>query len=286
MKKFNWKNLIILLGGILILFGFSYWVKEVFKGKIQIDPIAFSFGPFKIYWYGILIATSFLIGFLLILKEAKKRNYNQEHLINLVFWGTLAGFLGARTIFVLLQLNYFIQNPLEIFKISKGGLSIHGALLFGFIAIYLYCLKYKLSFLKFADLFTPFILLGQGISRWGNFINQELIGYPTNLPWKMWVKEELRPKEFISYSFFHPVFLYESIICLLGFLIFYYLLSKKIRSGSLFFGYILYYSIGRFLVEIFRIEPRIIFHLSLAQIVSIGLIIISLICLLKIKKSH
>ena len=165
--------------------------------------------------------------------------------------------IGARLYYVLLSLDYFISNPLAVFMIWQGGLSIHGAFLGGVIFGLLYMKKKKLNFFPYADIVSLVLPLGQAIGRWGNFFNQEAFGVPVNNSHiALYVKESLRPLQFKEYEYFHPCFLYESILDFLIFIILFFTAKKisKKFDGVIFFLYILLYSIVRAVIEPFRLD--------------------------------
>jgi phosphatidylglycerol---prolipoprotein diacylglyceryl transferase len=250
--------------------------------------IAFKFGVFTIYWYGIIIAVSFLIGLFVVLKIAKER-YNshtvEDNIYNLAFLVLPGALIGARLYFVLFNLDYYLLNPLDIIMINKGGLSIHGAILGGFLTGICYTFKKKLPTLMYADLFSMGLVLGQAIGRWGNFFNSEAFAKPTNLPWKLYIPPLMRPEKYANEAFFHPAFLYESLWDIFVFFILYFFIWKKYsdKKGTVFFSYLILYSIGRICIESIRIDSIFNFlGLPVAQWASIILIITGIIGIITI----
>ncbi|MGN0014886.1 MAG: prolipoprotein diacylglyceryl transferase, partial [Candidatus Gastranaerophilaceae bacterium] len=203
---------------------------------------------------GIAIAVS-----LVVLFKIKKHFYSEiseEKIIDLSFLLIIFGILGARLWYVLLNLPFFMHNPLEIPMINHGGISIQGAVAAGIITGLIYTKKHYMSFLKCADLFVCVLPLGQTIGRWGNFFNSEAYGLPCDLPWKLFIPIENRSAEYINFEYFHPTFLYESI---LDFVIFLVLLvicfkQKSRKSGFIFFLYLVMYSLVRFCIEFMRTD--------------------------------
>ena len=231
--------------------------------------IAFSIFSFDIYWYGIIMSISILCGLLVILKLRDKffQDVTKDDIFDLSFALIVFGIFFARIYYVILDYKYFTKNISEIFSIWTGGISIHGAIIGGIIATYLYAKENKKNFLKLADLLTFGLVTGQIIGRWGNFFNSEAFGLPTNLPWKMYIPYLLRPEEYKSYEFFHPTFLYESILSIFILITLYFLLKRKneIETGTIFFLYITLYSIARMLIETIRIDSILnvgIFHFA------------------------
>ncbi|MBO8169926.1 MAG: prolipoprotein diacylglyceryl transferase [Thermoanaerobacteraceae bacterium] len=228
------------------------------------DPIAFEIGPFSVRWYGILMSTSLALGTFLAYWEAMKQKIDPDHVINLVIVAAPLAFIGARVYYVIFRWSYYSKNPSEIPAIWHGGLAIHGALIMGTLAGYFYVKRQGLNFWQMADIVAPSIVLGQAIGRWGNFFNQEAYGYPTNLPWAMYIDGAYR----------HPTFLYES---LWDFGIFLFLLwfrrRKGLRRGEVFLTYAIAYSAGRFVIEGFRTDSLMLGSLRMAQVISVVIII-------------
>ncbi len=243
--------------------------------------IAFSIGNLDVHYYGIIMSLSMLIGILTILLIRKK--YFKDILTDTVFDISLItiiwGVVGARIYYVLADYKYFIQHPIEIGAIWNGGISIQGAILGALIAGLYYTNKHKLNFLRYADLFVFGLVAGQIAGRWGNFFNSEAFGLPCTLPWKLYIPLSNRPVEYILNEYFHPAFLYESVLNIIVFIILFIMLNslKNRKDGIIFFLYIILYSIVRILVETIRIDSVLnigIFHI--AHITSFIFIIIAL----------
>ncbi len=227
------------------------------------NPVAFSIFGIDVRWYGILISTGIILGILLALKEAKRVGINEDKLLDLFLVAIPFAIVGARTYYVIFNWEYYRGDLLKMMNIRGGGLAIHGSLIGGILAGYIYCKISKLDFIKILDLVAPSLALGQSIGRWGNFINQEAYGRATNVPWAITVNGVK----------VHPTFLYES---LWDFGLFLFLLkfkkSKK-YEGNVFLYYIILYSIGRFFVEGLRTDSLMIGPLRMAQVISITLIV-------------
>jgi len=267
---FDLLNLVLAIFALGIIFMIIIWIIEVFHGEKRVSPVAFSLGSWNIYWYGITFALAFLAGLAVLLKEARRAKLHSDLIINFVFGGTICGFLGARLVFAFLNWDYYYHHPLQTLNIWQGGLSLHGALLGGLIFIIVYSLIKKVNYWQILDIFAPAMLLGQVIGRWGNFFNQELFGYPTKWWLKMYISPFNRPYEYRSFAYFHPVFLYESFLCLVALIILLIIRRRKfIKTGEVFLWYLISYSTIRFFIEFIRIEPKIFLGLTLAQIVSI-----------------
>lgn len=252
-------------------------------------PIALQLGPLMIRWYGIMIVTGIICAYFLAIKLAKKRGIEARHIEDMSLWLIVSGVVGARLYYVLFSLPYFIEHPGSILQIWQGGLAIHGALIGGAIAFFVYCKKHKISWLQFADVLIPGIAVGQAIGRWGNFFNSEAFGGPTNLPWKLFIPPELRPVEFASVEFFHPTFLYESLWNLLVFallMIVFRKHSSQKHQGRMLFLYLIAYSVGRFFIEGLRTDSLYIGPLRTAQVMSLTLCIAGIIGLIFTRKEH
>ncbi|MGC8827787.1 MAG: prolipoprotein diacylglyceryl transferase, partial [Anaerolineae bacterium] len=181
------------------------------------------------------------------------------------------GIIGARLWYVITATlggsPYYLQNPIQILNVRAGGLNIFGALLAGLVTIILFCRAKRLNFWMYLDFVAPGVLLGQGLARWGNYINQELYGPPTTLPWGIPIDAQHRIPPYDDLSRFplstrfHPTFLYETIYDLLAFGLLMYLLRRlgeRWKIGSVFGAYLILHGTGRFIIEFFRPDqPRI-----------------------------
>ena len=186
-----------------------------------------------------------------------------------------SGFIGARLYYCLVNLDYYIQFPLQIFNIRQGGLSVHGMIFIGICAILYTAYRKKIDFWKLFDVFACGAAIGQSIGRWGNFFNSEAFGLPTNLPWALYIPLNQRPDAFIQYEYFHPTFLYESILDFIIFIILLVILRKKHTSpGVTACCYLFLYSFVRIFVEAIRIDSALDFgSMHIAQIVSVVLML-------------
>lgn len=255
------------------------------------QSVFLEFGPIKIHWYGLLMVIAIFAGILLVTKLAQKYGINKEEVHDIAFNLVIFSLIGARIYAVLLFPKYYFQNPLEIVQVWKGGLAIHGAVFGGITALYFYCKKKKKNFWMWADFIVPALALGQAIGRWGNYFNQELFGKPTSLPWGIPIEEFNRPPGFENFDYFHPTFLYESILNLIVFLVliglhYFRIKNKELRSKSIepktynlkpstiTLLYLILYSVIRIIMEQFRIdETPVWFGMRLPVLMSILLII-------------
>jgi phosphatidylglycerol:prolipoprotein diacylglycerol transferase len=229
-------------------------------------------------------------GLLISIRIAKWHGIKKDVIYDLFFYLIIGGFIGARLFYVLYNVNYFWQNPVDIIKIWQGGIAIHGALIFGILVLWWFARKHKFDFWKLSAIIAPGVALGQAIGRWGNYFNQELFGLPTDLPWGIPIALANRPEVFENFEYFHPTFLYESIGSLIVFIILlilhYYAVKRKKYlifniKYSIFItlDYVLLYSILRFFIEFIRIDPTAgnIFGMRATQGLSLAIIITSII---------
>ena len=230
-------------------------------------------GFISIKWYGLLIAISVLLGLNLSKKLARSRGIDPNFISEILPSLVLSSIIGARVYYVIFEyqqfsgdkffttikiLNIYLNIP-SFLAIWEGGIAIHGALLGGFLSIYLFCKSKKIPLKIFLDLLMPSVILGQSIGRWGNFFNNEAFGIPTNLPWKLFIPLSNRPDIFANSQYFHPTFLYESLWNLIIFTILIYIFNKQSKDNSITPGlitslYLVTYSFGRFWIEGLRID--------------------------------
>ena len=229
------------------------------------DPVAFTLFGIEVRWYGVLIASAVVIGTILALREAKKRNIEEDTIIDLLLFAIPAAIIGARLYYVAFSWENYKNNPMEILNLRGGGLAIHGVIIAGVIVALIFCKKRKISFWTIGDIVAPSLILGQAIGRWGNFANQEAHGGPTNLPWGIMVDGVK----------VHPTFLYES-IWNFGVFIFllYYTRKKEKVNGEVFLLYIILYSVARFFIEGLRTDSLMFGPIRVAQLISLLSIII------------
>ena len=252
--------------------------------------IAFSISSMDIHWYGIIMSLSILVGLFVIIwiKNKYFKEITTDTICDLSFYLIIFGLFSARLYYVILDYNYFARHPFEIFAIWNGGIAIQGAIIGGIIAGYIYTKEFGLNFLRLADLFSFGLVTGQIIGRWGNFFNSEAFGLPTQLPWKLYIPYGLRPLEYKSYDYFHPTFLYESILNVFVLGILFYILKRNNvsrKNGEIFFSYLILYSIVRLLVETIRLDSVLNIHnIHIAHIAAFVLIIFGFIGLYKISR--
>lgn len=257
-------------------------------------PLIFQIGFLKIHWYGLIIAIAILVGLLVTIKLNKKykeKNIlifkNKDQIFDLCFYLIIFGLLGARIYEFFLFLPFYLQNPIEILKIWNGGLSIHGAIFGGLLALIFFTKKHKIDLGLSIDLLAPVVALGHAIGRWGNYFNQELFGLPTKLSWAIPIDLINRPTAFKEFNFFHPTFLYESLLNLILFIILIFLHHKRLqklnrgeiklnKKGNIFLIYLIAYSLIRFSLEFIKIDQTpFALGLRWPQVISLVLIAVA-----------
>jgi phosphatidylglycerol:prolipoprotein diacylglycerol transferase len=242
------------------------------------NSIALELGPITIYWYSITMFLAILTATILIVIESKKQKVNKDDLIYLIFYGIICGILGARIYYVLFNLDYYLQDPLETIKIWHGGIAIHGAIIGGLLFLIFFSKKKKLNVLKMMDIIAVGLIIAQAIGRWGNFFNQEAHGVETSLSF---LKSLHLPKFIIEGMhingvYYHPTFLYESIGNVIVFFVLYKLAKNRKFSGQIACGYFIGYAFVRFFVEGLRTDSLMLGPIRVSQALSLLLFIASL----------
>ena len=224
-------------------------------------------GPLTIRFYGIIIMLGVVAAGWLSTKEAKRRGLDADLVWDGIIWVIIGGIIGARLWHVFtptptdvaggLTTYYYLTHPLEMIAIWNGGLGVPGAVIGGGIAIFILARKKNLNFLVWLDVVAPGLALAQAIGRWGNFVNQELYGPPTDLPWGIPIAPEYRLPGYGQYTHFHPLFLYESLWNLMNMAILLFVgrrFADKLIPGDIILGYLVIYPLGRFLLEFIRLD--------------------------------
>jgi len=206
----------------------------------------------------------------------------------MVTWALIGGIIGARVWHLLtptpsmieqgLTTYYYLTHPLAAIAVWEGGLAIFGAVVGGALAIYIYTRSTRQSFLVWADMIAPGLILAQAIGRWGNYINQEVYGTPSTLPWAIFIDEFHRLPEFMQFTTYHPLFLYEFLwnILIMALLLW---LDKKLagwlKNGDIFLFYMIGYPVGRFFLEYLRIDIPLISGININQAVMAGVALLA-----------
>jgi phosphatidylglycerol---prolipoprotein diacylglyceryl transferase len=243
-------------------------------------PDGFHLGPLYIRFYGILIMLGAIAATYLAAYLAKKRGENPEVAWDMLIWLLIGGIIGARLWHILfppasmikvgLTTGYYLTHPLDAINTTNGGLGIPGAVIGGALALFWYTRRHRMSFAVWVDLVAPGLALAQAVGRWGNFLNQEIYGLPTDLPWKIYIDPAHRDPAFSNVAYYHPLFLYESLYNLLN-MAFLLWAGKKwkkwLRPGDLFIIYLITYPFFRFWLEFLRLDPAPVAGIDVNQTV-------------------
>ena len=248
------------------------------------SQVIFTIFGINIYYYGVIMALAIAIGTLVSdFIGVKNFSLKKDTIIDALPYLIIFGLLGARIYYCIMDYDFYLRFPTEIPAFRHGGISIHGAILGGLIGLIVFAKLRKISVKKLCDVCAIGLALGQSIGRWGNFFNSEAYGFPTDVPWKLYIAPQYRTIPYLDNSYFHPAFLYESILDFIIFLILLFALKKQFnkKEGNLALLYLIMYSVIRILVEYYRIDSvRYICSVPVAILMSTGIIILSTILLI------
>ena len=245
-------------------------------------PAGFHIGPFEVRFYGIILMLGAVAGAWLATREAKRRGHNPEIVWDLLTYLLIGGIIGARLWHVLtpppssgITAGWYFTHPLDALAIWKGGLGIPGAVIGGLIALYFYTRRHKLNFAEWTDIASPSLALGQGIGRWGNFVNQEIYGSATNLPWGISIDAEHRVDPYrdlsqfpVETTRFHPLFLYESLWNIANMFLLLWIARRfedRLQRGDIFLIYLIVYPVGRFFLDFLRVDASRVGGININQ---------------------
>lgn len=253
------------------------------------NRVAIDLGFISIYWYSITMFFGVLLGIIVAYIEIKRKKIDVDNFSNMAFYAILFGFIGARIYYVLFNLDYYLSEPIEIIKVWNGGLAIHGGIIGAVLAMYIYCKKHKLSIFLMLDICAPAILIGQIIGRWGNFFNSEAHG---GIVTRSFLESLHLPNfiingMYINGNYYHPTFLYESLLNLICFIVLMILRkNKKIRLGVITGLYLMWYGIIRFIIESLRTDSLMLGNIKMAQVLSVILFIIGIVLIVISRKKE
>ena len=243
------------------------------------NRIALDFGVVQIYWYSIFILIGMAVGMIVILYEAKRKGLNTDAMTDLMFYTIIWSIIGARLYYVIFNFEEYSNNILEVFEIWNGGLAIHGGILFGGLYLLFAVKKRRMKGIKIFDICVPGLLIGQAIGRWGNFFNSEVYGKVVEESFFKSYPSFIKKGMYIDGFYRTPLFLYESIWNLIGFIILFVFRRRKyIKEGQITALYCIWYGLGRLFLEGMR-DPEyclMIGNFKVAQIVSIAMIVIGI----------
>lgn len=244
---------------------------------LALNPIAWQAGPFKIHWYGVIIAIGVVLALWLAVREGKRQGIPEDDFYDYLLWALPIAIICARIYYVVFQWSYYQGHPDEIIAIWDGGIAIYGAILGGFVVMVIFCRQRLISVWKMLDVVAPAVILAQGIGRWGNFMNQEAFGKITtkaaleaqHLP--AWLIQQMN----IQGSYRVPTFLYESLWDVTGFILLVLLRQRPhfFKQGEVFLAYIGWYAAGRFVMEGMRTDSLMMGPVRISQLLSVVLLI-------------
>lgn len=257
------------------------------------NPEIFSIGSFSLRWYSVLILCAIIIAFILADREGRKFKLPKDFVFDLTFWVVIFGIIGARLYYVIFNFDLYKNNLLGIFKVWNGGLAIHGGIIGGLITLIIYCRIRNVNPFRMTDIAVPSLIIAQAIGRWGNFFNSEAHGPVTTLVnlQNLHIPDFIINGMYIDGAYYHPTFLYESLWCILGFILLLLIRKfyKSLKTGQLTCVYMMWYSIGRVFIESLRTDSLMIGSFKVAQLVSIimfgtGLVLFIFLCFNPLKK--
>ncbi|PID58299.1 prolipoprotein diacylglyceryl transferase [candidate division KSB3 bacterium] len=246
-------------------------------------PIFFELGPLQFRYYGLMYAIGIMCAVRIMQREARRKNLvlSENDVMNFVMLSVFGGIVGGRLYYVAFNWPYYSRDVLEIFKIWHGGLAIHGGILGGTLVGWLLTRRWKLPFLKLADIAALCMILAQTFGRFGNFMNGDAHGVPTDMPWGIvFPPGSIAGSEFPGRAL-HPTMLYELVINLSIFLLLWNIRKMHWKDGFLCCLYLLFYSCGRFVVSFFRADSLMLGAFRMAHVISIVLILFAGICIVR-----
>lgn len=219
--------------------------------EFNINRVAFNVLGKDIFWYGIIIAFGFVLAAFYVCNRSKQFGLTSDSIVDLLIFALPIAIICARAYYVIFSWESYKDNILEIFAIWHGGLAIYGGIIGSIVTAYVFCSIKKINFGDLVDLGSLGILIGQIIGRWGNFVNAEAYGGPTNLPWRMNIGQTIAQAGELGA---HPTFFYESLWNFIGFILLHFYSKKRRFKGEVFLMYVAWYGAGRFFIEGLRTD--------------------------------
>ncbi|MBQ6877803.1 MAG: prolipoprotein diacylglyceryl transferase [Oscillospiraceae bacterium] len=259
--------------------------------EIEVSRVAFSLGSIDIYWYAVIIATGFMLALVFAFKNFKRFGIDPDRAIDVIFFAMIFGIIGARLYYVAFQWDMYKDNLMEILNIRGGGLGFYGGIIGGIIGLAIGCKVREQNVLAFLDVAGGAVLIGQGIGRWGNFVNSEAFGSNTTLPWGMTSPKivsyiERHSEEVMGAVMdpnvpVHPTFFYESLWCAIGLFVFCYVMKKRKFDGQMVLFYLGWNGFGRMLIEGLRTDSLMIGPFRISQLIG-ALMFIFAVCAFRV----
>lgn len=231
--------------------------------EFNLSKIAIKIGNVEIYWYAVLIVSAIVLSLFLMYFSKKKYGIKYDDFLEVLIFTLIGGVIGARTFYVMFNLNYYLENINQIFNIQNGGLAIYGGIITGGIISYIVCKLKKMDFLNFADYVVPYLALSQGIGRIGNFFNIEAYGIETSSFFRMGIETSY------GYLEVHPCFLYEMLGCFVIFIVLKLVQINQRYKGEILFLYLIFYGIIRFFVEMVRADSLVFCKIKVSCVISL-----------------
>lgn len=250
---------------------------------MSIDQYGINIGPLTFHYYGLIIMLGVVAGGFVARRLLYEMDEDDPDIIwDALIWVLIFGVIGARLYHVFtpsksllaagIDTRYYLTHPIDLIAAWQGGLGMPGAIIGGALGLWIFARRNALSVWRLLDAVAPATALGQAIGRWGNFVNQELYGPPTDLPWGIYIRPENRLPGYENFSQFHPLFLYESIwnFANLIFLVWIWRrFGDRLKGGDLFLFYLITYPLGRFMLEFIRIDFVPLFGINFNQMLSL-----------------
>jgi phosphatidylglycerol:prolipoprotein diacylglycerol transferase len=250
---------------------------------MSIDQYGINIGPLTFHYYGLIIMLGVVAGGFVARRLLREMDEDDPDIIwDALIWVLILGVVGARLYHVFtpsksllaagIDTRYYLTHPIDLIAAWQGGLGMPGAIIGGALGLWIFSRRNNLNAWRLLDAVAPATALGQAIGRWGNFVNQELYGPPTDLPWGIFIRPENRLAGYENFAQFHPLFLYESIWNLANLVFLVWLWRRygdRLKTGDLFLAYLITYPLGRFLLEFIRIDFVPLFGINFNQILSL-----------------
>jgi len=241
----------------------------------NVSPVLLQIGPLSIRYYGLMYVIAFVVGFILVAREARRKglSLSSEDLLDLLLWTIPCAIVGARLYYVAFRWGVYALHPIDILKIWEGGLAIHGGVLAGALTVYLYSRWKKVSFWTLTDALVPSLVLGQAIGRIGNLMNGDAYGLPTTLPWGILFPADSPAGMAYPGLATHPSMIYEMILNLMIFAYLWAIRKRGHRDGFSTSMYFILYAVARSIVSLTRGDSLWLGPIRAAHVISAVFII-------------